>query len=142
MPNSWICVDANLVIRLVTDPADEAIRQLWIQWDTAHRQLAAPSLLYYEVTNALYRYQKLGYMTAQSVELALEAALSLPVNLYTQTDLHHRALAWASRFALPAAYDAHYLAMAEHLGGELWTADRALAHTVQSELPWVRLVST
>ncbi len=33
MSNSSLCVDANLVIRLVADPADEAVRDLWEQWD-------------------------------------------------------------------------------------------------------------
>jgi predicted nucleic acid-binding protein len=44
------------------------------------------------------------------------------------------------RFSLPAAYDAHYLALAAQLGGEFWTADAKLAGVVQAELPWVRLV--
>jgi predicted nucleic acid-binding protein len=140
MPSSWICVDANLVIRLVADPSDERVRQLWTQWDAALRQLAAPSLLYYEVTNALYRYQALGHMTALSVQLALEAALALPLHLYREPELHRRALALAERFRFPAAYDAHYLAVAEHLDGELWTADRALARSVQPDLGWVHLV--
>jgi predicted nucleic acid-binding protein len=46
----------------------------------------------------------------------------------------------ADRFALPAAYDAHYLALADWLGGEFWTADRRLAKAVGEALPWVRLV--
>lgn len=140
MPNSPLCVDANLVIRLVADPADEPVRRLWEQWDAANRQLAAPTLLYFEVTNALYRYQKMGMMSGSSVDLALGAALALPLHLYGEADLHHRALALADRFALPAAYDAHYLALAEWLGGEFWTADRALARAVQSELPWIHVV--
>jgi len=139
--SSWICVDANLVIRLVADPSNQAVRQLWTQWDTAHRQLAAPGLLTYEVANALYRYCTLGYMTASSVELALEAALALPLRLHHEATLHRRALALAGRFALPAAYDAHYLALAEYLNGEFWTANRTLAHVVQSELEWVYLVT-
>ena len=141
MPNSWICIDANLVIRLVADPDDEIVQRLWTQWDHAHRQLVAPGLLYFEVTNALCRYQKLGHMTASSVELALEAALALPLRLYAEPDLHRRALALAGRFSLPAAYDAHYLAVAERLSGELWTTDRRLVGAVQSELDWVHLVS-
>jgi predicted nucleic acid-binding protein len=141
MPSSWICIDANLVIRLVADPSDQAVRQLWAGWDAAHRQLAAPGLICYEVANALYRYRKLGYMSALSVELALDAALALPLHLHHDADLHRRALALAQHFALSAAYDAHYLAVAEHLGGELWTADRALAQAVQSEFEWVHLAS-
>jgi predicted nucleic acid-binding protein len=140
MNSSWLCVDANLVLRLVADPADKTIHSLWEQWDSARRQLAAPTLLYYEVANALYRYQKLGFMGASSVQLAFKAALSLPLELHGESDLHWRALELADRFSLPAAYDAHYLALAELLEGEFWTADGRLARTVQSSLPWVHLL--
>ncbi len=139
MHSSWLCVDANLVIRLIADPGDELVRQLWEQWDDAGRQLAAPTLLHYEVTNALYRYQKLGLMSASSARLALKAALGLPIRLYGEADLHERSLSLAERFSLPAAYDTHYLALAEWLGGEFWTADGRLARVVQPSLPWVHL---
>lgn len=143
MSNSPLCVDANLVIRLVADPRDEAVRQMWEQWDADHRQIAAPTLLYYEVSNALYRYQHAGVMSPSSVDLALRAALALPVHLYGHGDeghpseLHRRALRLARRLSLPAAYDAHYLALADWLGAEFWTADQRLARAVQGELPWV-----
>jgi predicted nucleic acid-binding protein len=140
MHNSWLCVDANLVIRLVVDPEDETVWRLWEQWDVEKRQLAAPTLLFYEVSNALYRYQKLGIMSASSVRLALRAALSLPLRLFGEMDLHEHALDLAERFVLPAAYDAHYLALAEWLGGEFWTADRRLAQAVCPDLSWVHLV--
>lgn len=45
---------------------------------------------------------------------------------------------FASRFAQPAAYDAHYLALAEREGCEYWTADQRLWNTVKAALPWVR----
>jgi len=89
---------------------------------------------------ALYRYQKQGLLSASAVRLALEAALSLPLRLHGESDLHWQALDLAERFSLPAAYDAHYLALAEWLGGEFWTADRRLAQAVQTALPWVHLV--
>ena len=61
-------------------------------------------------------------------------------NWCCEVDLHWRALELAERFSLPAVYDAPYLALAEGLGGEFWTADGALARTVQPAMPWVRLV--
>jgi predicted nucleic acid-binding protein len=76
-------------------------------------------------------------MSMSSVQLALEAALSLPIHLYSDVDLHQLALVLADRFSLPAAYDAHYLALAEWLGGEFWTADQRLVSAVQAALPWV-----
>jgi predicted nucleic acid-binding protein len=140
MSNSLLCVDANLVIRLVADPKDEMVRQVWEQWDADHRQIAAPTLLYYEVSNALYRYQQAGMMSTSAVRLALKAALALPIRLYGDRELHRRALDLAERFSLPAAYDAHYLALAGVLGGEFWTADRRLGRAVQNDLPWVHVV--
>jgi predicted nucleic acid-binding protein len=140
MSSSWLCVDANLVLRLVADPDDTRVQELWQRWDAERRPLAAPTLLFYEVTNVLHRYRRLGVLGAATVRSALNAALALPLHLVGEAELHGRALDLAERFSLPAAYDAHYLAVAESLGGELWTADARLAHVVQSALPWVRLV--
>ncbi len=56
MNDSPPCVDANLVIRLVADPGDELVRATWDTSDAAHRRIAAPPLLFYELSNTLYRY--------------------------------------------------------------------------------------
>jgi predicted nucleic acid-binding protein len=140
MNNSPLCVDANLVIRLVADPGDEQVRSTWERWDADNRRIAAPTLLFYEVSNALYRYQRAGMMSRAAVHLALRAALALPLRLYGEPELHTRALDLASRLSLPAAYDAHYLALADWMGAEFWTADRRLARAVEDELPWVRVL--
>jgi predicted nucleic acid-binding protein len=140
MNSSPLCVDANLVIRLVADPGDELVRATWETWDAQHRRIAAPTLLFYEVSNVLYRYRRAGMMSSAAVRLALRAALALPLRLYGEPGLHARALDLAERFSLPAAYDAHYLALADWLGAELWTVDFRLARAVQDELPWVRVL--
>lgn len=140
MNNSPVCVDANLVIRLVVDPDDEIVRSKWELWDGENRLVAAPKLLFYEVSNALYRYQRAGMMSGEAVRLALRAALSLPLRLHGEPELHTRALDLAERFSLAAAYDAHYLALADWLGVEFWTADQRLARAVQDTLPWVHAV--
>lgn len=140
MSNSWICVDAGLVIRLVADPADVSVHRLWEQWSIENQRIAAPTLLLNEVTNALYQYQRHGLLTRASTQLAQQAALALPIDLYGSPGLHRRALELAQRLLLPATYEAHYLAVAEELDAELWTADRRLAQAVSASLPWVRQV--
>ncbi len=100
----------------------------------------APTLLFYEVANALHRYQRAGHLTAAAVALAVDAALALPIHLHGDAALHREAFALASRLGLPATYDAHYLALAARFGAIFWTADARLVHTVTPALPWVRLL--
>ena len=47
---------------------------------------------------------------------------------------------FAERFSLPAAYDAHYLALAQYLSAEFWSADKKLIRAVQTTLPWVHSI--
>ena len=138
--SSATCVDANLIVRLVAEPRDEPVWRRWQAWENQRQPLVAPTLLRYEVTNALYRAQFHGARSAAATRLALRTALLLPVRLYDDPDLHGSAIDFAARFPLPAAYDAHYLALADKLGAEFWTADRRLANTVRPHLPWVHLV--
>jgi predicted nucleic acid-binding protein len=141
MPNSSIiCVDANLVVRRVTDPNNAVIQEVWNRWAAEHVDLNAPSLLGYEVTNALYRLQRAGDMSPATIQRTLAVALSLPITLHGDSHLHIAALGFAGQFGLSASYDAHYLAVAQRLDGEFWTTDERLVNTVRHVLPWVRLV--
>ena len=61
--------------------------------------------------------------------------------IHNPDGLHQRALALAHAYRLPAAYDAHYLALAEYFGCELWTDDGRLFRGVQDDLSFVRRLS-
>jgi predicted nucleic acid-binding protein len=80
-----------------------------------------------------------GELTAADCAEALRAALAFPIGLHAADDLHLRAVELAALHNLPAAYDAHYLALAERLGIECWTADEKLCNSVRHQLLWVRL---
>lgn len=139
---SETCLDASVLIRLVgpTAPADP-IRGLWRQWADSRVTLHAPLLLRYEVVNALHRLRKAGKITARAAKGALARALDTPIVLHNDDRLHGRAFELAGDHALPASYDAQYLALAERLGTEFWTMDAKLHRAVGDRLPWVRLVS-
>lgn len=136
--SSTVCVDANIVVRLVLF-AEDKIQTRWKRWETDEVQFVAPSLLHYEVVNSLYQYQKRGQVSLATLERALDAALALPVDLVDDNIIHRRAMTVAAQYGLPAAYDAHYLALAEWMDIELWTADMKLINTLKPyKLGWVK----
>jgi predicted nucleic acid-binding protein len=139
----WICIDASIVVPLVTrGPEGSPFTAAWRRWHEAGQKPAAPSLLIYEVASALHRYVHHNMLLPEEASDALEAALGLGIELRGNAELHRRALAMAAQLALPAAYDAHYLALAEGLGAEFYTADRRLHRAVSAALPWVVLLTS
>lgn len=140
MPTPTICIDASVVVRLITNRADRPAWAAWANWQAKSLLVVAPRLLAYEVANAVYQQQRQQRITAETAAMLLKAALALPIELQDGPALHTTALDLATRFALPATYDAHYLAVAQAASGTLWTADRRLATATAAQLPWVRLL--
>lgn len=130
--SSTICLDANIIIRLTLKIDDLVIKQLWDSWILQEYRLVAPTLLYYEIANGLYKQEKAGLLSSEFIRDALDFALTLPIQLAGDPALHQRARELAAQYRLPATYDAHYLALAERLNIELWTTDVRLFNTVQS----------
>ncbi|MFA6110471.1 MAG: type II toxin-antitoxin system VapC family toxin [Candidatus Latescibacterota bacterium] len=74
------------------------------------------------------------------MQATLDAALALPVTYAADASLHRLALEAARQYDLPAAYDAHYVALAERESTELCTADIRLAqHLRDHGVDWVRV---
>ena len=139
--SSTICVDANVIIRLIVVPTDTALQNHWEEWMLSETSIVAPSLLYYEIVNGFHQYVKQGKLDAQTHKSAMETAFSFDIKLVWDANLHRRAAELAQSFNLPATYDAHYLALAERLDIELWTTDAKLFNTVQTAgVNWVKLV--
>jgi predicted nucleic acid-binding protein len=142
MPSSWTCLDAGIVVRLFTEPTNQEIQSLWRRWLSGDRHLTAPTLIRYEISNALFRTLRRDGLDALAIDRTIRAAFALPIQLHRDDDLHREAVGIAFRFALAAAYDAHYLALAERLDADFWTADKKLANAVGTALPWVHLVGS
>ncbi len=135
MSNSIVCVDASYVLRLLISASPEAAPvQMWVESHEQGKIAVAPALLYYEVVNALHRYVVKGQLTVAAARQLLELALDLEIELHSELDIHHQAFRIAQELTLPAAYDAHYLALAKRLGAELWTADQRLARVASAEV--------
>lgn len=111
------------------------------KWLKQERELVAPPLFHAEVTSIIRERSFRGEMSDEDAAEAVARSLLAPVDTWRGTDaLQPRAFELAVRFNQPKAYDAQYLALADLLGCELWTADRRLANSVAAHLPWVHYV--
>jgi predicted nucleic acid-binding protein len=127
------------VIKLVVEEDySRQARALWRTWQNNEYKISAPPLLRYEITSVLRKHVTRGLRTVQESRQALQLALAFNIQYQTPIDFHMRAFDLADRLGRPVAYDAHYLALAEHLACEFWTADKRLVNALQSRLPWVK----
>lgn len=135
-----VVLDANLGVALAIEtPDSELVERRMMQWQDEDDELYVPTLWAYEVANALYRMITAKRIQPDQAKAALGFLFSSGVvRMDLGRDLHEAALVWASRMGQGAAYDAHYIALAEHLNGEFWTADRRLVNVArQLGLAWV-----
>jgi len=137
--NSLVCVDAGILIKLVVEEAGSGLADaLWESWIQNDVQVIAPVLLRYEVTAVLGKkaYRKL--LSEAIASAALSAVLNLEgIEFVNSLALHLRAWEMACRLNLPAAYDAHYLALAEMRRCEFWTADERLYNHLKGPVPYI-----
>jgi predicted nucleic acid-binding protein len=138
MPRSLV-VDASLATALILPGARRVfLRSQMEQWLQDGYELCAPTLWIYEVTSALCKSVFFGLVTEEEAADSLPLLHDLAIHLVApDAEQIRRAFAWTRRLNRAAAYDSFYLALAESLGCELWTADRRLCSAV--DLSWVRL---
>ena len=138
MTNSVVCADAGLGLKLVLPEHDSAqARALWKAWTIQGTAVIAPTLWGYEVTSVIRKRVHQGQFPADMEADAFAAIHQLPMHLMTPPGLHQRAWELARYFDLPAAFDAHYLALAEMADCPFWTADERLLNAVRDGLDWV-----
>jgi predicted nucleic acid-binding protein len=135
-----VVVDASLALKWVIREEDSSAAQaLLSKWDRDGTDILAPGLFAYETANILYRRvvtNKLSYDDAV-VLLKKLYSINILLDFSSYKDVSLRAVYFAHRFGLSAAYDAHYLALAEREQCEIWTADARFLRAINGKLPWV-----
>ena len=135
-----LVVDANVVVALVVPtPYSQAAAERFEDWVEAEAELVAPVFWSYEAVSAIRKLAALGHLEEETAAATVSRLLTIgPLAIQPTEHLHLKALEWARRLKQHVAYDAAYLALAEHLETELWTADRKLVRNARSlEIEWV-----
>ena len=137
--NGYVVVDASLAIKWVLrEPyADEALA-LASEWASTETKPAAPCLLLVEATNVLHRRAALGHISPSQAKQLLVGLLSMGIEIRESPQLHIRAMELARELQRSAVYDTHYLALADILGCDFWTADEQFFNSVKEREPLVK----
>lgn len=117
-----IVIDANAAIAIALGTVyGEGLKQLRLE----DERIAAPSLLCAEVSHAMTKYVRGGYLTAAEALDCGRDAISLVDDMRDDGDLWAEALTESVRLE-HSSYDLFYLVLARREGATLFTIDRKL----------------
>lgn len=136
-----VVVDASIAVKwLLQERYSHEADEMLAFWENDRTRVTGPHLLPVEVSNALYKRSELGDISlATAVQLEAEF-LESAIELVQSASLHLRAISLAAQLQQNAVYDAHYLALAESLDCDLWTADQRFYQAAASDFPKVRWI--
>ena len=139
--NGIVVVDASLAFKwLVREENSDQAQAISRSWANDGVQTAAPHLLPVEVANALHRRVMMGELTEEDAVRLLQHLLASGIELHDAPNIHSRAVRIAGRLRQGAVYDTHYLALADILGCEYWTADERFyraAAPISQRVHWI-----
>lgn len=134
-----ICIDASVAAKWLFEEEDsDKADALYHACVSADVPLVAPPLLPIELTSIVRRRMVRDRLSLEQASEVLEHFLSFPVSVIMPDRLHQTALTLAATYNLPAAYDAHYLALCQLLGCAFWTNDQSLVNMLGNRLAFVR----
>jgi len=138
----WV-VDANLAIKTVLN-LSKSLERFWERIYQERITPCAPRLWMSETTSAVRAYLAQKQITTNEAEQALQTIHALRVEIIDEDiALCVRALELAGILAQSKAYDAIYLATAEKMEAEFWTADERLFNRCKNDLAlaWVHWIN-
>lgn len=137
-----ICLDASLLLKLVLPESDRPqVRRLWDQWADRREVICAPWLFLFEVHSVLRQNVTRGVLSAGEGKAAWALVQGLGIQIRHEEGLWDLAWALAQEYQRPTTYDMTYLALAQILDCDLWTADRRLVLALGGREPRVRTVT-
>jgi predicted nucleic acid-binding protein len=108
----------------------------------AAEPIVAPPLLPFEIANVLRQRMVRQGLSLSDADQLMQDFLTFPISLTAPPNLHQQALAIADAHGMSAAYDAHYVALAQELGAELWTDDQRLLRVLSGRVTFVKWIGS
>ena len=141
MTNGMVIIDASVAIKaILPNPLQEYCRALVQTF--AEVQPVAPALWVYETTSAISKAVYFKQLTDKEGVQALEQVDALGIRLFVaDIEQSRTAFDWTLHLKRASAYDSFYLALAEALDCEFWTADKRLFNALSdTRLTWLHWI--
>jgi len=141
MTGSMVVIDASVAMKAILpnplQPHCLVLAQTFVEV-----QPVAPALWAYETTSAIAKTVHFEEITESEAHQALERLEALGVRLFVpDADQNRMALEWTLRLKRASAYDSYYLALAQTLESDFWTADKRLFNALQdAKLNWLHWI--
>ena len=138
-----IVIDSSFFLRsLVIFNVDYALYFEQIkEWEKSKIKLYAPTLWHYEVTSTITKNLRFKTITVEQADHAFVLLSKFKVQLVRPNPkLTATAYAWTRKLQRASAYDSFYLALAQALDTDFWTADKKLYNAVGTD--WIHMLES
>ncbi len=136
-----LVIDASVVLKWYLPDEEFAQKAL----NLLHRHVSgetalfAPTILSYEILNALLVAERMGRVNEEITKNAFNAFLDLEINFLNPFSDYPGIISLARSFHR-SVYDASYLGLAKKMNVDFLTGDKRLYNAVKGKLKWVKWV--
>ena len=140
---SQVCVDACLAVKMVLtqERLRRQARQIFLDAALSGGEIIAPTVFVSEVDSIVRRREHIGELTAEEALSGFQQLDELRIVILDPFGIRKRAREIAREFNQERVYDSTYAALAEILGCEFWTAERAFYLAVRDRLTFVKYLA-
>lgn len=136
------CVDASVLTKLVlTEPDSAAAELLVARLESAPARFAVPQLALAECLSAVYQRLRAREVETDRAHRGIRLLEVMLRDRVSHIPLGVRTLEIAAELGVRYPYDSVYLALAEAMDCDLWTADAAFHKVAAPRYPRVRLLA-
>jgi predicted nucleic acid-binding protein len=141
MTDGMVIIDASVAIKAILPNALQGYCRTLVQ-TFVDVQPVAPTLWLYETASAIAKAIHFKQLTEQEGRRALDQIDALGVRLFVpDIELSRNAFDWTLRLKRASAYDSFYLALAQALECDFWTADKRLFNGLtDAHLEWLHWI--
>lgn len=139
--STQVVVDAGVILAtLFEEPHSQHAKAIMAHWAQEEVELHAPVLFRYETLAAVRKAVFQTRLEHDKSYALINTLLALNIVYHLDEMLLRRAYDLASQLNAPRTYDAQYVALAERLSCELWTADERLYNAAHDSFSWVKWI--